>query len=152
MIYDVYDLGTNKDEVAALSAGAIRGELRIMRRFPASPMDTSRTASLCEPGTSKELLRPLVIVGDILMNTHSMVIEGTVVLSRSDSPKSTVSHHKVRWLCKFPGAPAILNTERLRARREKLKTDMSHDGFHPAYDDIADQQQTYGPLDDSIGS
>lgn len=151
MIYDVYNLGDGGDEMAALGAGAIRGELRISKRFPASPYDTSRMATLCEPGTRKELLRPMVIVGDVRINAHSMLIEGTVVLSRSESPKSTTTDHKVRWICKFPGAPAVLNTEKLRARREKLKADMARDGFHPAYDDIADKQATYGPLDDSIG-
>jgi hypothetical protein len=151
VIYDVYNLGAGGDEVAALSAGAVRGELRISRRFPASPLDTSRMATLCEPGTRKELLRPMVIVGDVRMNEHSMVIEGTVVVGRSERAKAKVERYAVRWLCKFPGAPAVLNTEKLRERREKLKADMSRDGFHKAYDDIADEQATYGPLDNSIG-
>ncbi|WP_041390677.1 hypothetical protein [Polaromonas sp. JS666] len=94
----------------------------------------------------------MVIVGDILMNAHSMVIHGTVVVGRSERPKAKVEHFTVRWLCKFPGAPAVLNTEKLRSRRDKIKADMLRDGFHKAYDDIADRQSTYGPVDDSIAS
>jgi hypothetical protein len=150
VIYDVYNLGTGDDEVAALAAGAVRGELRITRRFPGAPYDRSRTASLCEPGTRNELLRPIAIVGDIVMNTHSMVIEGTVVVSRRNTAKSKADNLTVRWLCKFPGAPAVLNTEKLRTRRVALKQGMATNPLHPAYDDAADLESTYGPPDDSI--
>lgn len=152
MIYDVYNLGPpgpEADPVSALKRGR-RGDLIIAKRFPNSPWDTSREARLYEPGTRNELLPPLLYVDRILMNSHSMVLEGQVVVASRQTAKSKTETHAARWLCKLPGAPAVVNTAKLQARQTKLKADMAGDGFHPAYDDIADQQSTYGPPDDSI--
>jgi hypothetical protein len=152
VIYDVYDLGPpgpDADPVSALNRGR-RGDLIMAKRFPNSPWDTSREARLYEPGTRNELLPPLLYVDRILMNSHSMVLEGQVVVAMRQTAKSKTEAHAARWLCKLPGAPAVVNTAKLHARQAKLKADMAGDGFHPAYDDIADQQSTYGPPDDSI--
>ena len=148
MLFDVYNLGTDTAGLGPLSAGPVRGELAIRKRFPNSPHDDGVTATLSAPGTKNTLLPPLHYVRFVAMNSHSMVIEGTVVTARGDSPKAKVKHHKVRWLCKFPGAPAVVNTSKLQERQAQKKRAIDSDPFHPARDE--DPEPTYGPLDDSV--
>lgn len=158
MIFDVYELGEvgpGDAGIGALNAGAQRGELKIRRRFPASPHDKTLMATLCAPGTRDELLHALLYVNVVAMNSVSMVLEGTAVISERHTQKSKVNHFKVRWLCKLPGAPAILNTEKLAARAQKRRADIARDPFHPANDDIDSHppnDATYGPLDPSIST
>ena len=149
MLFDVYNLGTDTAGLGPLSAGPVRGELAIRKRFPNSPHDDGVTATLSAPGTKNTLLQPLHYVRFVAMNSHSMVIEGTVVSARGESPKAKVSHYKVRWLCKFPDAPAVVNTSKLQDRHSQLKRAIDSDPIHPAHDDAP--EPTYGPLDDSIG-
>ena len=148
MLFDVYNLGTDIATLGPLNAGPVRGELALRKRFPGSPHDDGVTATLSAPGTKNTLLQPLHYVRFVAMNSHSMVIEGTVVTARGDSPKAKVTHHKVRWLCKFPGAPAVVNTSKLQERQARLKRAIDNDPFHPARDN--DPEPVYGPLDGSI--
>ena len=150
MLFDVYNLGSDASALRALGEGPVRGELIVRRRFPDSPHDDGLMAMVCEPGTSNTLLHPLHYARFVAMNGHSMVIEGTMVTSKSQSPKAKVTHHKVRWLCKLPGAPAVLDTGKLKAHRARLDKAIADDPFHPARDAAHYLQNDYGPLDDSI--
>ena len=146
MLFDVYNLGTGEwDPVDVLRAGPTQGHLKVRRRYPASH-DTSVVATLLNPA-GKELMGPLLHVQLCAMNSTSLLLEGTVVIAERQTLKSKANRYTVRWLCKVPGTPAVLNTTAVQQRHAKLMKELSVNGFHPAYDDVADLQSTYGPLD-----
>ena len=116
MIYDVYLLMNgqgNEDPVDALRYGPKRGMLVIRRRFVNST-DTSLTAELFAlDGNKIELLPALEGVRLVGENEKGKVIEGTQSVYARATQKAKRESFVQRWLCKAPGLPAVLDTEKL---------------------------------------
>ena len=149
VIFDVYVLGgKGGDPVEALRAGPRRGELVIRKRWPDGPR-SDLMALLLEPGTRNELLPALLFPSVIAMNSIGMTIEGTTAHQFRNTSKAKIEYFKDRWLCKPPGAKAVLDTEKLLKRSAARLKRAQANGFDPAFDDIADLEATYGPMDDS---
>lgn len=149
MLYDVYDLGTSAqpDLMAVLRAGAIRGDLRIRRRF-ARTSDTSMLAEVWEPGTRNILMGPLIHARAGAMNSDTWVLEGVLLVPAREGLKSKVNQYQVRWLCKVPGAKAVIDPDKVARTYRQKRAVETLSGFDPKDDDGPDL--SYGPLDDSI--
>ena len=138
VIYDVYALTGSKgqiDPVDALRAGPKRGDLIIRVRFVNST-DTSLTAELFEPGTQVELLTGIERVRMVAMDSKGLVLEGVQAVYTRDTAKAKKSHLVQRWLCKVPGAPAVINTDKLLKRSAARLNAAMVSGFDPADDDL----------------
>jgi len=138
VIFDIYILGAKgSDPVEALRSGPKRGELIIRRRWPDGPR-TDLQALLLEPGTRNELLPALLNPTVIAMNSQGMTVEGTTAHQFRNTAKARFDYSKERWLCKPPGAKAVLDTEKLlRQSAERLKRALDNP-FDPAHDDVDD--------------
>lgn len=135
VIFDVYVLGgKGGDPVEALRAGPKRGELIIRRRWPDGPR-TDLQALLLEPGTRNELLPALLNPTVIAMNSLGMTVEGTTAHQFRNSFKAKFDYSRERWLCKPPGAKAVLDTEKLMKRSAARLNRALSNGFDPAHDD-----------------
>lgn len=150
MLYDVYDLGTSDqpDLMAVLRVGAVRGDLRIRRRFARSS-DTSMLAEVWEPGTRNILMGPLIYARAGAMNSDTWVLEGSLLIPARESLKSKVNQYQVRWLCKVPGAKAVIDPDKVARNYRSRQAVHAITGFNPNDDDSPGI--SYGPLDDSIG-
>jgi hypothetical protein len=139
VLFDVYLLNPNgaDDPVEALRAGPQRGEL-VIRRWSYHMPDKSLCAMLYRPGTKEEMLQPLRYVQFIGMSDKGMVIEGTATWAERTTHKSRRHDYKQRWLCKQPGAAAVLNTEKLLKRSAANLKKIMASGFDPADDDRTD--------------
>lgn len=133
MIYDVYVFTGDNDPVDALRAGAKRGELIVRRRFTNSP-DTSLLAQLLDPVTRREMLPPLASARLVAMDPKGMLIEGMQTTYQRDTQKAKAHHFSQRWLCKMPGAVAVLNTEKLMQRSAARLRSAAVSGFDPRDD------------------
>lgn len=129
VIFDVYEF--HGDPVDALSAGAKTGELVL------SPTgrDQGLVAALYRPGTQEELLPRMRHVRLIAMNNLGMTIEGTVSSAERPTAKSKVNHFSIRWVIKHVGAPAVLNSVKLKERSARRLKHIAASGFDPADDD-----------------
>ena len=68
------------------------------------------------------------------MDVKGMVIEGKETIFTRDTHKAKGQHFLQRWLCKMPGQPAVLNTQKLLQRSaERLKKQV-YSGFDPQDD------------------
>ena len=137
VIYDIYALTGTKgqiDPVDALRAGPQRGDLIIRKRF-ANSTDTSLTAELFQPGSTVELLTGIERVRLVAMDSKGMVLEGVQTIYVRDTAKAKKSHIVQRWLCKLPGTPAVLNTEKLIKRSAARLNAAMVSGFDPSDDD-----------------
>ena len=138
VVFDVYVLnGKYGDPVEALRIGPRRGELIIKKRFITSS-ETDLMAMLLEPGTGVELLQALLYARIVAMNSLGMTIEGRISWSARNTSKAKVEHATQRWLCKAPGAKAVLDTEKLLKRSAARLNAARISGFDPAHDDAAD--------------
>ena len=69
------------------------------------------------------------------MNSTGMVIEGLVTLSKRDTLKGRSDTLRLRWVVKHLGAPAVLNTQKLKQRSARRLAIASASGFDPKDDD-----------------
>jgi hypothetical protein len=135
VIFDVYFLsGKGADPVEALRAGPKRGELVITKRWPGG-LRNDLMALLLEPGTRNELAPALLFPSVIAMNSLGMTIEGTTAHQFRNTAKAKIEYSKQRWLCKPPGAKAVLDTEKLLKRSAARLNAALASGFDPAHDD-----------------
>lgn len=104
------------------------------------------TAKLTDLVTGAELLRSMYFVARVAMNQHSLMIEGKVAVADRESAKSKTTKHTVRWLCKVPRAPAMLNPKLPRAQHQQVIRDVQRNPFHPFFDDA--EEPTYGPMEE----
>jgi hypothetical protein len=145
VIFDVYVLGgKGGDPVEALRAGPKRGELVIRRRWPGGPR-TDLECFLLEPGTRNELLPALLNPIVIAMNSLGMTVEGTLGHQFRGTSKAKMEYSRERWLCKPPGAKAVLDTEKLSRRSAAKLNRALVNGFDPAHDDSPEHSYD-GPL------
>jgi hypothetical protein len=129
VIFDVYEF--HGDPVDALSAGAKTGELVLS----ATGKDRGLVATLYKPGTQEELLPSMRHVRLIAMNSLGMTIEGTVTRAERPNLKAKVNHFSIRWIVKHVGAPAVLNSVKLKERSVRRLSHAAASGFDPADDD-----------------
>lgn len=128
MLFDVYVF--SGDPVDALAAGAKTGELVIK----SAGRDQGLVANLVGPNGVDALLPPLRRVRLLAMNTTGMVIEGVVTVGQRDTLKSRTTTSQLRWVIKHVGAPAVLNTVKLKERTTRRLAITSASGFDPADD------------------
>lgn len=128
----------------ALRAGPKRGELIIRRRWPDGPR-TDLQALLLEPGTRNELLPALLHPTVIAMNSLGMTVEGSTAHQLRSTSKAKIEYSRERWLCKPPGAKAVLDTEKLLKRSAARLNRAQANGFDPAHDDVIEGPDD-GPL------
>ena len=133
MIYDIYVLTGDEDPVDALRAGPRRGELIIRRRFVNS-LDTSLLALLLDQATGQEMLPPLASARLVAMDPKGMVIQGVQTIYQRDTQKAKGHRFSQRWVCKMPGAAAVLNTEKLLQRSAARLRSSAVSGFDPKDD------------------
>ncbi|WP_411878212.1 hypothetical protein [Polaromonas sp. YR568] len=98
-----------------------------------------------EPGTRAQLLPALLNPAVIAMNSLGMTVEGTIAHQFRNSAKAKVEYSKERWLCKLPGAKAVLDTEKLLKRSAARLNRALASGFDPAHDDRPEHPDD-GPL------
>lgn len=106
------------------------------RRFYNSPYRTL-SAELIDP-SGKQLLAAIEKVRLVSMDQKGMVIEGVQTFKERDTKKGRKHHFTQRWLCKLPGVPTVLNTEKLLKRSAARLNAHLVSGFDPADDDRAD--------------
>ena len=134
MQFDVYRLidgGGLMDPVEVLKIGPARGELVLSKRRG----DSTLMAQLMKPDGSYVL--PVMIYAQVIkIDEKGMLIEGTQVIQRGDSLKARSTSARQRWLCKFPGQPAVL-APRTKPHRRDLARDAAaqRSGFDPRDDD-----------------
>lgn len=86
--------------------------------------------------TGADLLPPLMYVRIVGVNEKGMVIEGQQTMYLRESHKTRRDHFIQRWLCKVPGQPAVLNTEKLLRRSvTRLKLSLAS-GFDQGDDNV----------------
>ena len=124
----------NEDPVDALRFGPKRGLLVVRRRFANSP-NTSLCAELFALDDNRsELLPALENVRMIAENEKGKVLEGTQTGYARPTSKARREQFTQRWLCKLPGLPAILDTEKLLKRSARRLNSRLNTGFDPADD------------------
>jgi hypothetical protein len=140
VIYDVYPLMNSQgrdDPVDALRDGPRRGLLVISKRYYNSATASLKAELFALDGSGKELLPAMDNVRLVAENEKGKVIEGRVT-HYGRSHKSRQEHSTQRWLCKIPGLPAVLNTEKLLKRSAERLSKAAASGFDPADDDRID--------------
>ena len=91
-------------------------------------------ACLYAPGSTKELLPPLRHAKVLAMNEQGMCIEGRVTIAEREALKSKSNTFVVRWIVKQIGAPAVLNTQKLKERSRRRLALVQMSGFDPQDD------------------
>lgn len=132
MLFDVYFF--TGDPVDALRAGATTGELVLKSTGP----DHGLMAHLYKGGTEDDLLTPLRHARVLAMNKQGMSIEGYITVAERATLKSKANTYAVRWIVKHVGAPAVLDTVKLKARSARRLASVQSRGFEPADDDRVD--------------
>jgi hypothetical protein len=79
------------------------------------------------------------------MNSLGMTIEGTTAHQFRNTAKAKIDYSRERWLCKPPGAKAVLDTEKLMKRSAARLNRALSIGFDPGHDD-APEHSDDGPL------
>jgi hypothetical protein len=126
----------HEDPVDALRYGPKRGLLVVRKRFVNSA-NISLTAELFAlDGSKNELLPALDYVKLIAENEKGKVIEGIQSVFLRATQKARREQFTQRWLCKLPGLPAVLDTEKLLKRSAKRLSNRLISGFDPLDDNL----------------
>lgn len=105
-------------------------------------------AEVWEPGTRNVLMGPLIYARTGAMNSDTWILEGSLLVSERGGLKSKVNQYQVRWLCKVPGAKAVIDPDKVARNYRNCQAVHAASGFNPKDDNSVDL--SYGPLDDSI--
>lgn len=105
-------------------------------------------AEVWEPGTRNVLMGPLIYARTGAMNSDTWILEGSVLVPARSSTKSKVNQFQVRWLCKVPGAKAVIDPDKVARTYRSSQAVHAASGFNPKDDN--DPDLSYGPVDDSI--
>lgn len=152
MIYDVYELGEDwrqPDLIKVLQRGPTAADLRITRRFPNSNSD-QREARFYRPGTKEQILRVVLYVDVIAIGADGLLLVGTVTSAERNTPKSRLNSFKVGYLCKTPGAPAVVRHKHM-VKNQVQRQGRAPSGFNPEDDDFVEPTY-YGPLDPFVST
>ena len=81
---------------------------------------------------------PVMIYAQVLrIDEKGMLIEGRQVIQRGDSLKARSTSARQRWLCKYPGQPAVLAPRTTPHPRELARTAAAQRScFDPKDDDL----------------
>lgn len=129
VLFDVYYF--TGDPVDALQAGGRTGELVLKR----TGRDNGLMAHLYAPDMKTDLMTPLRHASVLAMNSLGMTIEGSITVAERAALKSRANTFTVRWVVKHVGAPAVLNTQKLKERSVRRLAAAATIGFSEADDD-----------------
>lgn len=100
--------------------------------------DDGLVAHLYKPGPEDDMMTPLRHAKVLAMNRRGMSIEGYVTVAERNTQKSKTHTVAVRWIVKNVGAPAVLDTVKLKARSMRRLAGVMASGFDPADDNRVD--------------